>query len=207
MRRAKIIGWSALGLVALAVLVPVLLGSIWIERREFLGLKYGMSADEVIDVLIRAGGRDILPRQYPEIAITKENADAIEQLRDAPGICVASNSEGRSLNVGFENDRVATTHESVRIFAELSGVETKDDLISRLPSMFDRHRGLVVAACVPDVRWVRVRETTDALDRKYLAQYGLWLFDEPDSYSAARLVFVEGRLSRVDYQWRMYEPL
>jgi len=205
---AKILVGVVLSLLALYVFIPIIFSVIWIERQEFLGLKYGMSPQEVLDVLTRAGGREVLPRLEREITITKKNIDTIEQLRDASGICITSYKESISLQVRFDRDgSVTKTHESFRKFTELSEIKSKEDLLAKLRLMIERLDGLEVYTCIPEVRWVVVNEATEEADKQYLAQYGVWMFDEPDSYSKARLVFVGGRLSKVEYQWHLYEPL
>lgn len=209
MRLAKILVGAVLSLLALYVFIPVFLSSMWIERQEFLGLKHGMSLQEVLDVLTRAGGRDVLPRLEREIIITKKNVGTIEQLRDVFGICIRSYKEATDLQVSFDREgRVTKAHYgSVQKFAELSEIKSKEDLISKSRLMIEHLDGLAVSACIPEVRWIRVSEATEEIDKQYLAQYGVWMFDEPGSYSKVRLVFVGGRLSKVEYQWHLYEPL
>lgn len=208
MRLAKILVVAVLILVALYVFIPVFFSRIWIERQEFLGLKHGMTRQEVLDLLARRGKIDILPRLEQEITITKKNVGTIEQLRNVSGICITSYKEAIDLQVSFDREgRVTKAHYgSVRKFSELSEIKSKEDLISKSRLMIEHLNGLEVSACIPEVRWIRVNEATE-IDKQYLAQYGIWMFDEPNSYSKARLAFVGGQLSKIEYQWHPYEPL
>jgi hypothetical protein len=206
MRLAKILAGVVFSLLAFYVFIPIIFSVIWIERQEFLGLKHGMTQQEVIDVLARSEGIDVLPRLETEITITKKNIDTIERLMDASGICITSHKI--DLQVSFDREgRVTKAHYgSVRKFTELSEIKSKEDLLAKSRLMIERFDGLEVSACIPEVQWIRVSETTEK-DKQYLAQYSVWLFDEPNSYSGVRLVFVEGRLSKIEYKWHLYEPL
>lgn len=208
MRLAKILACVVFSLLALYVFIPVFFSSMWIERQEYLGLKHGMTPQEVFDLLARSGVSHVLPRLEHEITITKKNVGMIKQLRSESGICITSDKEAIDLQISFDREgRVTKAHYgSVRKLTELSEIKSKDELISKSRLMIERLDGLKVSACIPEVRWIRLSEATE-IDKQYLAQYGVWMFDEPNSYSGARLVFVESRLLKIEYQWRPYEPL
>jgi hypothetical protein len=207
-RPAAIVIYIILGIFVVFVFAPLILSRTWIQREEYRGLKYGMTQRNVIQILAAENVTHVMPILRNQIVIAKKNVSSLEEIRSARGICVVSAEDAVDLQLEFDQTgRLLNSHYgSVRKSPELADLISRDDLISRAPALLERNAGMSLSACIPGVRWIGTGNPAD-MDMQYLAQYDNWAFDEPNSYSRVRLEFEARELSKIKYQWRLYEPL
>lgn len=201
--------WRVLGFVALGVVVQqTFFDIIWFDREELLGVRLGVHKQDVVKLLSQHGVDYVHPRLTHEVVI--ENVNQLGKLNDATGICVNDyRNDSKGLQVSFDSDgHVILVHESVHKVAELSGVKTRSELIAKLRLMIGQSNGLEVYTCIPEARWVRIKDGIMDDDVEFLLKYDVWLFDMPGSYSGARFQFDDdGKLSKIKYRWQLFESL
>jgi len=183
--------------------------TIEIEKKEFLGLTHGMDQRAVINMLAIHGVTYALPMLERRVDVTKESIAGLETLRSMDTrICVRNSKKAIDLRIGIDHQGQATkaAYNSSAQFEGLSGVGSKTALLAALRALIEREDGVIVSACIPELRWASLRAISQD-DLAYLQQFTIWEFDKPNSHSSAELRFSAGKLARIEYRWRPFEPL
>lgn len=180
--------------------------TIWVEKKEFFGLKVGATKQEALSLLVNIGVKEILPRPKVEIAIGKSNVTDINQLKNSSAICVVSYVDSISLKASFDGNGNVTAmlNGSVKKFDELPEKKSINDFISQLHSMIEHQPGLEAFACIPDAQWIHVEQLKDA-NAETLLQYDVWMFDDPSNQASIKLRFEEGKLLKMESRKQISE--
>lgn len=195
-----------IALFLLAIIIAYVAGVVyesgkWVEKKELLGLKLGMTQQEVLSALESVGVQDVIPEPNVRLIINKKNIAQIDRLKSAPGICVTSNRDGINLVVSLNETGDVTKffYGSVKKFSEFPVSSSINEFMPRLRAMILNNDGLVAFSCIPDNRWIHIKKAAPE-DIDYLGRYDTWTFDEPSAYSGVRLKFLSGKVSKIEYR-------
>lgn len=205
--------WSILGvltgIILLTLAQQIFFPVISFKRTELLGAKLGASKQQVMRILGDSGVDDVLPELVGYPVITRKNIAQLQDLDAAPGICVSDykNSKSAKFNFDSNNGPVGLVHASVKEFAALSPIKTRSELLEKLRELLSDEAGVEVFACIASSRWVRLKSGITDKDTALLLNYDAWTINVPGGYSTAQLQFADGRLSEINYRWRLFESL
>ena len=206
MRTVIFICVISLCLIAAYIAWSFYFSTIWVEKKEFFGLKNGVTKQEALNLLVSIGVKEILPRPKVEIAIGKSNVTDINQLKNAPAICVVSYVDNIALKASFDESGNVTAmlNDSVKKFDELPEKKSINDFIFQLRSMIVHQVGLEAFACILESRWIIVEHAKDA-NAQTLQQYDGWMFDAPSNRASIKLKFEEGKLLKIESRKQIAE--
>lgn len=196
---------GAAGLFAGCIAVLFVLIDRPVEREELLGLKVGMHRTDVLKVLMRIQVSEVLPEVDETIVVRKDNAELLNDLNTAAGICVNDNTGSVRVTVGFDTKGIRTTfYESASKLPGLSSAPSREEFLVALRPAILGNPQLSASNCIPVPRWIQLRGSNQD-DSAYLSSFNTWSYHEPGSYSSVKITFTGDVLSRIEYRWRPFE--
>jgi hypothetical protein len=179
-----------------------------INTGEFHGLHIGDDRANVLRVLQERGVESVRPDVADRTIVKGADAD-FGKLQQRSPLCITNNA-GLAITLEFDKSAVLVAMNKSAATREdelgLAVGQPRAEVFRRLKAELAVDKALLVGACLPTARWIDLDRTSlSKSDIEYLMAFEAWRYDEPGSYSSARLIFSGERLSSIVFFWRPVE--